>query len=80
LDKPDAPRTGRKKRAEPARAQPTRAKAREGKVAVVGYFSPELSTRLHTIKAQERSSIQALLGEAIDMLLEDRGYPAAVER
>ena len=62
------------------RSSPARAKAREGKVAVVGYFSLELSTRLHTIKAQERTSIQALLGEAIDMLLKDRGYPAALER
>ena len=57
-----------------------RAKARVGKVAVMGYFSPELSIRLNVIKANERTSIQALLGEAIDMLLENRGYPAARER
>lgn len=58
----------------------TRAKARVGKKAVVGYFSPELSRTLNIIAATEDVTIQFLVGEALDMLLEDRGYPAAQER
>ena len=57
-----------------------KAKAREGKVAIVGYFSPELSIRLNVIKAQERKTTQALLGEAIDLLLIQHGQSPAGER
>lgn len=59
--------------------EPKAKKARDGKVAIVGYFSPELSVRLNMIKAQERTTIQALLGEAIDMLLVHRGQAPANE-
>lgn len=51
---------------------------REGKVPVGGYFSPELSRALHQIALDEsvagrpRVKIQALIGEAIDLLLRDR--------
>lgn len=57
-----------------------KAPSREGKVAIMGYFSPELSTRMHMLRASERTSIQALLGEAIDLLLVDRGQNPAGER
>jgi hypothetical protein len=46
----------------------------------MGYFSPELSTKLHVIRAQERTSLQALIGEAIDLLLEKRGQEPVGER
>ena len=59
---------------------------REGKVPVGGYFSPELSRALHQIALDEslpgqpRVKIQALIGEAIDMLLRDRGKSPLGER
>jgi hypothetical protein len=58
----------------------TRAKARIGKKAVVGYFSPELSQQLHDIADTEDTRIQALLGESIDMLLVNRGRKPLNER
>lgn len=61
----------------PAATQPvangSRAKAREGKKAVVGYFSEELSRAMRMLALDEGSSVQALLGEAIDLLMRDRG-------
>lgn len=59
---------------------------REGKVPIGGYFSPELSRALHQLALDEsvagkpRVKIQALLGEAIDLLLADRGKSAFGER
>lgn len=59
---------------------------REGKVPIGGYFSPELSRALHQLALDEsvpgkpRVKIQALLGEAIDLLLRDRGKSSFGER
>jgi hypothetical protein len=59
---------------------------REGKVPVGGYFSPELSRALHqlaldeSVSGQPRIKIQALIGEAIDLLLRDRGKSPFGER
>jgi hypothetical protein len=55
-------------------------KARDGKIAVVGYFSKDLSRRLNIMKAEEETTIQALVGEALDMLLKARGQKPAGER
>jgi hypothetical protein len=57
----------------PAAANGSRAKAREGKKAVVGYFSEELSRAMRMLALDEGTSVQALLGEAIDLLMRDRG-------
>jgi antitoxin-like ribbon-helix-helix protein len=59
---------------------------REGKVPVGGYFSPELSRALHqlaldeSVPGQPRVKIQSLIGEAIDLLLRDRGKSPFGER
>ena len=59
---------------------------REGKVPVGGYFSPELSRALHQLALDESESgkprvkIQALIGEAIDLLLKNRGKSPFGER
>ena len=59
---------------------------REGKVPIGGYFSPELSRALHQMALDEselgkpRVKIQALLGEAIDLLLRSRNKSAFGER
>ncbi|MGL4968349.1 MAG: ribbon-helix-helix domain-containing protein [Inquilinus sp.] len=56
------------------------AKAREGKKAVVGYFSPELSRAMRQMALDEGTSVQALLGEAIDMLMRARDKHPFAER
>lgn len=40
-----------------------------------GYFEPAVSKQLRTIALAEDSSVQALLGEAIDMLFQSRRKP-----
>lgn len=53
---------------------------REGKKAVVGYFSPAVSRALHQLALDTDSSIQALLGEAIDELMRKHGKHPFGER
>ena len=68
----------------PQREEPTpRPKLRnprEGKKAVVGYFSPAVSRALHQLALDTDSSIQALLGEAIDKLMRKHGKHPFGER
>lgn len=63
-----------------ARVPAPRAKAREGKKPVVGYFSEDLSRELRVLSAMEGRTMQALLGEAIDLLMTDRGRNRFNER
>ena len=64
---------------EPARVT-TRAKAREGKRALVGYFSPELSRTLNVAATERDTTLQAILGEAIDLWLRENGKHPFGER
>ena len=59
---------------------PTRAKAREGKRALVGYFSPELSRTLNVAATERDTTLQAILGEAIDLWLRENGKHPFGER
>lgn len=52
-----------------AAPSPGKTPARIGKKAVSGYFSPELSQALHMLALEQNTSLQALLGEALDDLL-----------
>jgi hypothetical protein len=54
--------------------------ARQGKKGVVGYFSPELSRSLNVLAAEEDTSVQALMGEALDLLFRSRGKHPYGER
>jgi hypothetical protein len=54
--------------------------ARTGKKAVSGYFSPEMSQALHTLALNQRTSLQALMGEAFDDLLRKYGKHPFGER
>jgi len=54
--------------------------ARKGKKAVSGYFSPEMSHALHTLALNQRTSLQALMGEAFDDLLRKYGKHPFGER
>lgn len=58
----------------------TRAKARIGKRAIVGYFSPELSRTLNGIAIDRDTTLQAILGEAIDLWLRENGKHPFGER
>lgn len=58
----------------------TKAKAREGKKAVVGYFSEDMSRQLRMMAIEEGVTVQALLGEALDLLMRARGKHSFGER
>lgn len=64
----------------PATAGSTRAKARIGKRALVGYFSPELSRTLNVMATERDTTLQAILGEAIDLWLREQGKHPFGER
>lgn len=58
----------------------TRAKARVGKRALVGYFSPQLSRTLNMMATERDMTLQAILGEAIDLWLREQGKHPFGER
>jgi hypothetical protein len=53
---------------------------RAGKRTVAGHYSEELSKTLNRMAVDENSSVQALLGEAIDLLMRERGKHPFGER
>ena len=57
-----------------------RAKARENKRAVVGYYSPELQRTLNVMAVERDTTLQAILGEAIDLWLREQGKHPFGER
>jgi hypothetical protein len=59
---------------------PVRATARQGKKAVSAYFSPEVSRGLNVLAAENETTLQALLGEAIDLLMRQYGKHPFGER
>lgn len=74
-------------KAAPAPSEPTtgdrastKAKAREGKKAIVGYFSEDMSRQIRVMAIEENATVQALVGEALDMLMRARGKHPFGER
>ena len=57
-------------------AQPSRA----GKASVTGYFAPEVRRQLRRLAADRDTTIQALLGEALNDLFAKHGLPEIVAR
>ncbi|WP_420608292.1 ribbon-helix-helix domain-containing protein [Novosphingopyxis sp.] len=55
-------------------------KHRQGKKALIAYFSPAVSKALRQMALDEDSTMQSLLGEAIDLLMRDRGKHPFGER
>ena len=51
------------------------APSRRGTKHIGEYFSPDVSRQLRQIALDENMSVQALLGESLDMLFESRGKP-----
>lgn len=73
-----APRVPPSAPAEPSEAAPAPAKrppSRGGRVLVGGFFSPEVQTALKVLAAEERTTLQALLTEAINTVFAKRGRP-----
>jgi hypothetical protein len=54
--------------------------AREGKKGILGHFSPELSRALNIMAVEESTTVQALMGEAFDLLMRARGKHPFGER
>lgn len=52
-----------------------RAPSRGGRVLVGGFFTPEVQTALKVLAAEERTTLQALLTEAINTVFAKRGRP-----
>lgn len=52
-----------------------RAPSRVGRKMVGGYFDPEVSKQLRAIAADEDTTTQALVGEALNLLFRDRSKP-----
>ena len=63
---------------ETATASPRKGKSvpsRDGRVLVGGFFAPEVQTALKVTAAQERTTLQELLTEAINTVFAKRGLP-----
>ena len=54
--------------------------AREGKKGILGHFSPELSRAVNIMAVEEGTTVQALMGEAFDLLMRARGKHPFGER
>ena len=61
--------------AQASRSSAKRAPSRGGRVLVGGFFSPEVQTALKVLAAEERTTLQALLTEAINTVFAKRGRP-----
>lgn len=58
----------------------SKAKARVGKKAIVGYFSEDMSRQLRVQAIDEDTTAQALVGEALDLLMRAKGKHPFGER
>lgn len=53
--------------------------SRSNRVLVGGHFAPEVQTALKIVAAEERTTVQALLTEGINMIFAKRGKPEIAE-
>ena len=62
---------------QPTRVAPLKAvpPSRSGRVLIGGHFAPEVQTALKIIAAKERTTMQALLAEAINTVFAKRQKP-----
>ncbi len=49
--------------------------SRAGRKAIIGYFDPMVSKQVRQLALDEDTSVEALVGEALDLLFEQRGLP-----
>lgn len=74
----DAPAT-RAPSVAPIPAKPAQA-GRQGTKLIGGHFAPEVSTQLRILAAEEGTTVQSLLGEALDDLFVKKGRSRASRR
>jgi hypothetical protein len=55
------------------------APSRSGRVLIGGHFAPEVQTAIKIIAAEERTTVQALLAEAINTVFAKRHKPEIAE-
>jgi hypothetical protein len=65
--------------ARPVITPKTVAPSRSGRVLIGGHFAPEVQTALKIIAAEERTTVQALLAEAINTIFAKRHKPEIAE-
>ena len=63
----------------PTPAKPAQA-GRQGTKLIGGHFAPEVSTQLRILAAEEGTTVQSLLGEALDDLFVKKGRSRASRR
>lgn len=49
--------------------------SRAGKKAIIGYFDPMVSKQVRQLALDEDTSVEALVGEALDLLFAQRNLP-----
>lgn len=78
---PQRTNNGTSSRTRPRRAMPPKAvpPSRTGRVLVGAHFAPEVQTALKIIAAEERTTMQALLAEAINAVFAKRRKPEIAE-
>ncbi len=64
--------------AEPGPRDPHHRPGREGKSNVTGYYDPVVKRQLRLLAAEHDTTIQALLGEALNDLFAKHGKPEVV--
>ena len=85
LDQAGRGAAGKRPRAAPperaASAPPPRATqpGRAGKVSIAGHFAPEVRRQLKRLAADADTTVQALLGEALNDLFAKHGLPEIAE-
>ncbi len=75
-----APARATRARKAPETAVVAPAKARIGKTMVAGYFSPEMARAVKLLAVERGVTVQALIGEALDLVLRQAGKHPMGER
>jgi hypothetical protein len=65
---------------ETVQANQPKQKARDGKKAVIAYFTPRVSDALRKLAIDHSTTLQAVIGEAIDLLMVKNGMSPFGER
>ncbi len=73
-------RPARTRKVAEAPPRPAPAKARVGKTMVAGYFSPEMARAVKLLAVERGVTVQALIGEALDIVLRQAGKHPMGER
>ncbi len=60
--------------------EPAAPKARDGKVMVAGYFSPQMAKAVKILAVERDTTVQALIGEGLDTILHKYGKHPMGER